>query len=448
MGSTGVAAATGNLLHVDTVYGDDTAAALSPYVIPFKTVNAAVNAMTSTGPSTASGQTILINPGVYELSEGIVIPSKCAIRGRNTQTVTIQMTNVTSATTLITMGENTRVEDVTLKLGSTGAHDLTGVLFTGTTTTTAKLRTMVLNVDNSGVSALTSTNVCGVLCSGTGLSAVNPFNFNCVKGCTINVLSNGQGIKRGMLVNNANIASTRDTNIYVAQPTDIGCTGSYVGVETNHSGNTGSIQLRSTTIGCIKPSVIGGVTGLYTASDILQTTPSTIINPSYLVSAGIQVGPGVDLVTKSAGSKGFSSYIYPTTVYYGLRGNIKDGTNGTTVGYLWPGTQAVNNLFPDTTTPPAYYRIQQPAILSGLYVALNTAPGTGNSVTILLKRTPYLGTIANTVFTVTISDTNTTGTFYNGSVDFNTADQLQVSLTYTGGNGNNAADLTVQVDMF
>jgi hypothetical protein len=72
-----------------------------------------------------------------------------------------------------------------------------------------------------------------------------------------------------------------------------------VGVETNDTSDTGSIQLRTTTVGVTTPTAGQS----YTASDILQTNPTTIDNPSYLASAGIQIGPGVDLVTKSAGGK-------------------------------------------------------------------------------------------------------------------------------------------------
>lgn len=65
-------------------------------------------------------------------------------------------------------------------------------------------------------------------------------------------------------------------------------------------------------------------TDAYTASDILQTTPYTISDPTYLASTGIQIGPGTDLVTKSAGEKGFSTYIYPTVIYYGLKGDTNE----------------------------------------------------------------------------------------------------------------------------
>lgn len=342
------------------------------------------------------------------------------------------------------MGENTRLEDVTLKLTSAEHHVLTGINFPGTTTTTAKLRTCVLTVDNSTASTAETSAVTGILCSGTGSLAPGSFSFNCVKGSTINVYSNGGGAKRGILVTGTNIATTRDTNIYVRQPTITTSTGSYVGVETNDTGNTGSIQLRATTVGVTRPTA--GQT--YTASDILQTTPATITDPTYLSSPGIQVGPGTDLVTKSAGEKGFSTFIYPSTVYYGLKGSIKDGTNGTTVGYLWPGTQSVSGTFPDPGNPAAYYRIQQPTILSGMSAGLNIAPDGTDTVTLLVRYTPVGGTITSTSFTVTFNAGDLVKNFYNGSLSLNTGDRIHVALTYTGNNGNTAHDLTVQLDMF
>jgi hypothetical protein len=257
------------------------------------------------------------------------------------------------------------------------------------------------------------------------------------------VYSNGGGGKRGVLVNNTNIISTRDVNIYVAQPTTTSSTGSYVGVETADTNNTGSIQLRSTTVGVVIPT--SGQS--YTASDILQTNPTTITDPTYLASAGIQVGPGTDLVTKSAGAKGFSTYIYPSTIYYGLKGDIKSGPSG---GYLWPGTQAISaGQFPDTTSPPAYYRIQQPCLLSGMSAGLNQAPGTGNTLTFLVRYTPIAtGTVTDTAFTVTFGATDLVQTYYNASLRLTTGDRLHVYITYTGNNGNAAQDLTVQLDLF
>jgi len=242
-------------------------------------------------------------------------------------------------------------------------------------------------------------------------------------------------------------------NIYVAKPTNpIGFTGSYVGVETSDPGSTGSIQLRTSSVGCVYP-----ITGeSYSASDILQTTPPSISSPTYLASPGIQVGPGVDLVTKSAGNKPFSTYIYPTIIFYGLRGLIRDGRYNLTEptgAWLWPGSQAVSNNittgFPDPTVPSAFFRIQQPSLLSGLSASLVTAAGGTNSITLLVQYTPVgTTTLTNTVFTLTLSGAITNGTFYNSSLSLNTGDKLHVNLTYTGGNANNALDLSVQLDLF
>jgi hypothetical protein len=356
------------------------------------------------------------------------------------------MTGVTANTTLITMGSNSRVEDLTLRLTSSGHYTLKGIVYGGTTTADAKLRTSVLTVDNSAASSGGTSEVYAIECSGTGTLGPASFSFNSLKGSTINVLSNGGGKKRGVLISGANVASTRDLNIYVAQPTSTASTGSYVGVETNDPANTGSIQLRSTTIGTKTPTVGQS----YTASDILQTTPGTITDPTYLASAGIQVGPGVDLVTKTAGSKGFSTYTYPTTIYYGMKGDLKTG--GSPSGaYMWPGTQAAtNNIFPDPeVTLPAFYRAQQPLILSGMAVFMAIGPGSGNTTTVKVRRTPVGGTIADvTDYSIVFSNAETTKSFYSGSQTFSAGDKVHVLVSYSGGSANTTHDITVQLDMF
>jgi hypothetical protein len=431
----------GGLLRVDAIYGNDTLAATNKYAFPFRTVSGALS-------SVASGDTISVLPGTYNLSGGITLPTGIALRGASVQATTIQMLSVATDTTLLTMGESTRVEDLTLKLtSSVSGVNLTGINFPGTTSVTGKLRTCVLTVDNSTVSGTSTSNVYGVVSSGTGTLGSGSFSFNSLKGSTINVFSNGGGNKRGILVNGGNVMSTRDLNIYVAQPTSTASTGSYVGVETNASG--AAIQLRATTIGTVTP--ISGQS--YTASDILQTTPATITDPTYLASPGIQLGPGVDLVTKTAGGKGFSTYNYPTNIYYGLRGLLRTGLPSVNVsGWLWPGTMAsTNGVFPDTTSPPAYYRIQQPTILSGMTAHFNTAPGTGKTTTISVQRTVSGGTPTTiSGFTLVFGATDTDKSFYGASQTFGAGDYLHLLVRYTDpGVGNNeTTDISVQLDLF
>jgi len=433
VGPTGAGVLRGNVATVDAVYGNDSTATVGG--LSFKTVAAAVAAVTT-------GQTVQVLPGTYTLSAGITLPAGSSIRGTSLQTCIIQMTGVTADTTLVTMGENTRMEDLTLSLTSTGHYTLKGVVFGGTTSVTAKIRTCVISVNTATASTAGTSVVTGVEYNGTGSLGASSFTFNSIKGSTVNVYSNGGGAKRGILVSNTNIVTTRDTNVYVAPPSNTTSTGSYVGVETADPADTGSIQLRATTVGTVTPT--SGQA--YTASDILQSNPATITNPTYLASAGIQIGPGTDLVTKTAGGKGFSTYVYPNIIYCGLKGDLRSATNG----YLWPGTMAVSNgVFPDPGTPAAYFRVQQPCLLSGLSVGMTTAPGTGYSTTILVRYTPVAtGTIADTVFTVTLSNAQTTGSFYNGSLSLAAGDRVHMYLSYTGNNSNLSHDLTVQVNLF
>ena len=428
----------GNVLIVDSVYGDDLTGSVggSPYL----TVNAAINGLT------APGQTIWVMPGTYDLSESIIIPENTCLRGLNVQTCTIQMMGVTGDTTLITMGEYCRIEDLTLKLQSYDDVNLIGIQYGGTSSQTSKLRTCVLTVDNSESLGSVPSNVYGINFSGTGNFNESVFSFNSVKGSTINLKSNGDGNKRGLLISGSNQVSTRDTNIFVSTPSIATNAGSYVGVETNDTNNLGSIQMRSTSISSPgkKPGTV------FTASDILQTRPASISSPSYLASPGIQIGPGVDLVTKTAGNKPFTTYNYPTVIYYGIKGNLKTSSNHSTIGYLWPGTQAATNgAFPDPTLPAAFYKIQQPAILSGMSVYCNIGPGTGHTVTFQVYRTPKNGTMsAISGFEVILTDSQKSGFYYNSSYDFNEGDFIHLGVSYTGGNGDTTQDITVQLDMF
>ena len=427
----------GNVAIVDIINGNNATASVGGSA--FSTIESAIIAI-------SPGQTIWVLPGTYNLSTGIIIPDGTSLRGLSVQTVKIQMLNVTTNTTLITMGNNSRLEDVTLLLTSSGHHTLKGIVFGGTSSIDAKMRQSVITVNNSTSSSVGSSDVIGVECNGTGVLGPSSFSFNSLKSSTINVYSNGGGNKRGILVSTSNVVTTRDMNIYVSQPTLQTSTGSYVGVETADSLNIGSIQMRATTIGTVSPTI----GQLYTASDILQTNPAIITNPTYLSSAGIQLGPGTDLINKTAGGKGFSTYTYLTNLYYGLRGEIKNSTNG---AWLWPGTQVISlGVFPDPSTPSAFYRVQQPCVLCGMCTSINNVPGNGNSITITIQKLIAAdvpsGIPVNTIYTVTFGGADLSKTFYSGSVNFNSGDRLLVYMTYTGNNSNTAHDLTCQLDIF
>jgi hypothetical protein len=80
---------------------------------------------------------------------------------------------------------------------------------------------------------------------------------------------------------------------------------------------------------------------------------------------------------------------------------------------------------------------------------LNSAAGTGHTVTLLVRYTPIAtGTVTDTSFTVTFGAADLVKNFYDASLRLTTGDRLHVQVTYTGGNGNAATDLTLQIDMF
>lgn len=416
-GSGDGSSAFGNILRVDKLYGNDATASISGS--PYLTIEAAVAAATAT----PGAYQIWVMPGTYTLTSGITLPSNTALRGANVQTTTIQILPGAVSTVLLTMGENCLVEDLTLKLTSSSHASYKGIVFPGNTSVTGKLNTCVVTVDNSSANGTDSSNVFGVEANGSGSLGSASFSFNSLKGSTINVYSNGAGTKRALLCSGANVVTTRDLNIYVRAPFTRTSTGSYAGLETTNGG--GSIQCRSTTIAADVPNQVGDA---FTSSDILQTAGS------------IELGPGVDLVNKRAGGQNFTTYVYPTTLFYGVKGFLRSGP--VPPFYLWLGTQTTSSSYPDVNA--VSYRIQQKAVLIGMFVVCATGgPGAGNSTTI----TVYKNGVA-TPFTLTLTNTTDTLRYYASSTDFALNDDLSVYVTFTGGNGNTTKDVVVQLDLF
>jgi hypothetical protein len=238
------------------------------------------------------------------------------------------------------------------------------------------------------------------------------------------VFSNGGGVKRAVYVDTTNDITFRDTNFYVKAPVSSSSAGSYVGVETTDANC--SVQFRTCSIS--GPSTSGS----YTGSDILQTTPGT-----GFINNGIQLGPGVDLINKTAGGKPFTTYVTPTTLEYGLNANLVNSPH-----YLWPGVQTAA----DATE--IFYRFQQKSICQGMSIYLRTAPGAGKTITVTVRKstTNVPGSSTATTIVATISGTALTGDHYTSSVDFAQGEYLSVEIDGTAGNA--AQDLVVELDLF
>jgi hypothetical protein len=414
----------GRVLQVDDVYGNDATGRRGE--APFKTVAGAIS-------SSIAGDTIWVSPGTYNLPAGVTLKDDTALRGMSLQTTTLQMTGVLGNTTLLTMGERCRVEDVNINLTSAGHYNLIGVNFPGTTSVTSKIRPTVVTVDNSSANNTGTSNVYGILCSGSGSLGSGNFSFNSLKGMTVNVKSNGSGSKRGIYVSGPGAITTRDVNIYVSGSST--APGSFYGAEVVNS--SGQLQLRTSTI-------------FGTTADISQT------------SGSIEIGPGVDLINKTANGKNFTVYIYPTTIFYGAIGALSGVLGGDAYTnpysfYLSPGSAPVQpfvsakipgpggntvtvSQYPDPNIN--YYSAQQKAIAFGLFVTSSISPGGANSTKVILMKNGV-----DTAITGTLTDGIRSVRNYDSSIDFAQFDLLSIRCEVTGST-NTTHDLFVQVDMF
>jgi len=411
----------GNVLRVD-VGGNDQLASIGGTA--YGTISAALAAATS-------GTTVWVMPGTYNIpivANGLVIPAGVSLRGVSTQTVNINYTGGSANTNYVMFAPaaDTRIEDVTLNCNAITA--------TGTTTTTAmlvqypestKIRTCVINVtstatDGSSAYGIRSTT----LASGTpgsvdtsGNPTAKMFSFNTVKGITVNVFSSGSGAsgaRRGILVDGttASCMTCRDANIYIGAPTGANPgTGTYVGVETNCTSpatGQGTVQLRNCSVGSCVGSLLANTAGYFTASDVLQTTPTSVTPGT--TKTGIILGAGTDLITKTAGNKPLTVTTFPQTLSYNLK--------GTGTGWLSQGIQ---------TTPDSLNN----APFTGQYFVTTTTAGSTDNIT--LNTTAGLsigmpiqfGTALNTV--AGNIDANTT--YYIHKV---TATAIQVATTAGG----------------
>ncbi|MDZ5480321.1 hypothetical protein [Bacillus thuringiensis] len=358
---------------------------------PFKTINGAITAINTIG---ATGITILVFPGVYD--ETVVIPSGNSLRGVSLSTVTIRQQNVASNTIVLTMGENTRAEDITVLLTSSNHVSLTGVAFPGTTSQTAKLRTAVITVDNSTASTSGTSNVYGIHSFGTGTP---DDSISAVRATTITTRSAGLGNKRAILVNtNPHNFHCRDINLIT---TSSGGAGSFIGVEVNRSGAQLSLRLAS----------IQGTT-----ADVSQT-------------AGTMVLSSANLINSNANNLNFSTVLQPNTIIWADPASLPSG-----IRFYRPGTAAASNT-------EVFIRISQKAIVKSLGIRARVSPGGTNTDTWTIRKNGV-----DTPLTVTLNGAQTSNINNNVSVTFQAGDSI--SLKVTAANGSTTADTIIQVDVF
>lgn len=115
---------------------------------------------------------------------------------------------------------------------------------------------------------------------------------------------------------------------------------------------------------------------------------------------------------------------------HGLFGGAR---NHSANAYYVPGVyDTINTNTVTSTRNKSYVIVPYGATVKGMYVNLTTAPGVGASRTITLNKGPF-GSVNATSVTVTISDTDTSGSITGQNVDISDGDVLLMSTTVASG---------------
>jgi hypothetical protein len=200
-----------------------------------------------------------------------------------------------------------------------------------------------------------------------------------------------------------------------------------------------------------------------------KTTLANVFTPNILVTgtgssnghvdftntgnqSGLQVGMPMVFATSVGGLVAGTIYYIinaskntQITVSTTLGGTAYTGTTSTSgqtvAGYVWSLTSA-----------PAYYRMQQPALLSGMTASVSTNVGAGKTCVLQVYRTPGGADLQRGItlvknYTLTIDNTANSQSYYNSSRMFSASDRLSLFLTYSGLTPS-VHDMSVQLDLF
>lgn len=454
----------------------------------YNTINAAVSAITT---SSLTNQTIWLLPGIHIIQNGISIPNGCSIRGVSAQTVVIRMQNIVADTTMILMGENTTIEDCTIEMTSSFICNLTGILFFGTSAFTSKIKGCNIYINNFTITGA-ATNVIGVLANGHGVAntnlalieAANSGSLACIENSTIQIISNYMGIKRGVVVGgglttntniptNTNILAIKNTSIFIKNPTISPGGGSWCAVENNSA---------TSKVRCFTSILSGPVTASTDDySDISQTLGE------------IAIGEGTTIMNKRVRLKPSSSLLcYPfknltniTPLFYAALGKLNNFVIGTgsanTTGYLLPGTSMIQNYtyppspsvatynfqypIPTTKVQSTYYTITKRSILMSATVRLGKQQSTVTAIPMVNRvfvtvyydkaNEPVTGSGTSkpnptSLFLIILNDIDKEVSYDSnlGVFFLEEGGQLRVSMSYSGGTGNAAEDLYVQLNLY
>ena len=417
--TTPISFSYGNVIRVDSVYGNDTYGALGTY--PFLTMNAAVSAATP-------GTLVWVGPGNYTLTAPLVLSNSVAIRGAGVQSVQIQYLNATTSFTMVTMNSNTRIEDLTLTMTSssdiTSGAEYVGFYIEGSNVISSKIRTMVLNMSNYNPEG----NVVGVLTRGDIANPELPTSADTLRASTLNINTSGQigGYANCVRIAGQTRVSERDMNNFLV---GTNCSGSRLIAKETVS--AGYLDMRASLI-----SATGSGLTNCSLAEISQTNLSSVIILSY-----------TRLQNYSANGLGFTTAQIPTNVIYTLYEST--GTWSTAefndTYYITPGTQNIANAI-KTAGNEVPLVVEQDCIFHNITMNINNPIISNGILTSYIYHNSVVA--SNLITSLSLSAVGGTTRIINDLISHKLlkGETLYTVVTGTGATGNQSTFHSVQVN--
>ena len=328
------------------------------------------------------------------------------------------------------MNRNTRLEDVTLNLTSQSvlATKLIGVEISSCQSF-AKVRTSVINVNNSGLTANgTPTNLHGIYSSGHS-STLQYASADDVERTTINVIGAGTGNKRCLYNDDSNRIQLRNCSLYCTDDMNASYTGgSFIGIET---ANTNSVV-------AIKTSSVGGnhyTNGGNISADVSQTLGTIIVGGTDLINRNANNNSITVNGTQSIMSFAVSGILSNYQVFTADLGGGKRLSNNWSNSFLTPGTLSFTNLNADPITVYNGINRGNTNLITTMGFQASAGPGLGYSTFAVLYKNGAI--VPNYVLPIT--GTNTLNFLSTSTLTLLNTDSFGVylSTSFVSPNSNN-----------
>lgn len=392
----------GNIAYVDSVYGNDSygqiGATTQNVVRPFASVKGAIDKLAALGSATADNPcAVVVNPGMYQITEQITVPSHVSIVGTDASSVILEATPDANFMGIV-MQSFTRLESFTLRILPT-AHftNCFGVIMGDTASN--KIRNLNITIDQSGLGAGTS-NVYGVV----DLDFTTPpEQWTDIRATTIEVLVAGDGIKRGVYCFTGGSINMRDCVVYVNDP--ITASSDVIGIETSNANSTVNA------LACF----IGGST-----NDIKQTLGVIRLSETRLAN-------------NTCGGINFSTTNIHSTIQWGTD-SAGVGTGGPK--YLRFGSGAVN------TGIWQKMKIYKSCVVGNFYI---------NAVAGNVNRTYVFEIMKDTTATplaITITNGASSGENTTDAVTFLSGELISLRVTISGTGSSSISDIVASVTLY